>query len=134
MYNLEMNTKKLGEFIKEKRLKVGLSREALASQLNVTAGHINNVERGDRVPSPDLMIALAKLLGTTGAELITALEDEPQEELEPGRFLMFPRNFSKMDAEFIESVAGLLSEFIERERKPKPDAKDTWLNDREEAG
>lgn len=87
MYNYYMNAKRLGSFLKSKRLERGLSRQDLASQLNVSFGHINNIERGDRMPSSSLMMAYAKTFGLTTGYLYNLLEEENLEntQTEPGK-------------------------------------------------
>lgn len=106
MYNLVMNGKKLGDYIKSLRLSKGLSRDALGSFANVTGGHINNIERGDRIPSPEVMIALANALETTSAKLITILEDAPTYSQE--KVLVLPGNISDSDYKLINLLASRL--------------------------
>jgi transcriptional regulator with XRE-family HTH domain len=76
MYNIYMNSKRLGSYLKEKRLENGLSRQSLAALLNVSFGHINNIERGDRMPSASLMMAFAKQFNITTGYLYSLIEDE----------------------------------------------------------
>jgi transcriptional regulator with XRE-family HTH domain len=83
MYNYCMNSNRLGEYLKAKRLENGLSRQALAGLLHVSLGHINNIERGDRLPSSTLMMAFEKQFGLKTGVLYSLLENENLVEESP---------------------------------------------------
>ncbi len=59
----------LGEKIRELREKGDMSLRELAKTIGVSAPFLSDVELGRRHPSDELMVALAKALGTTREEL-----------------------------------------------------------------
>lgn len=62
LYNPNMGDMELGSFIKAQRKIKSMSRKVLADKVNVSEGHINNIERGDRRPSSDLIFAISREL------------------------------------------------------------------------
>ncbi|HKD69437.1 MAG TPA: helix-turn-helix transcriptional regulator [Candidatus Binataceae bacterium] len=58
-----MSAQTFGKVLKEARLSVGLSQQALARKLGVRASHIGYLEQGRRRPSLILLTALADTLG-----------------------------------------------------------------------
>ena len=58
-----MSAQTFGKVLKEARLSVGLSQQALARKLGVRASHIGYLEQGRRRPSLMLLTALADTLG-----------------------------------------------------------------------
>ena len=70
-----MATKKntLGELIREARTKAGLTQEKLAAKISgIAANDISKMERGDLVPSQDVLKQIAKLTGVTQSSLLEA--------------------------------------------------------------
>ena len=56
-----MDQEKIGKFIAERRKECNLTQEELAEKLNVTTSSISQYESGDRIPSDDVKIKIAKL-------------------------------------------------------------------------
>ncbi len=77
-----MEAKKLGEFIKQQRNLKALTRRSLSEKLGITEGHLNNIERGDRIPSHELMFGLARELRVPSGYLMEILEGKNQSEKE----------------------------------------------------
>ena len=70
-----MATKKptLGELIKEARTNAGLTQEKLAAKISgVSAADISKMERGELVPTQDVLKQIAKLTGVTQSSLLEA--------------------------------------------------------------
>lgn len=63
-----------GEQIKEYRLKLGMTQNEIASELDVTPGYISNVENGRTAMSLRLLIYYSKLMGVTLDEFVGKLE------------------------------------------------------------
>ena len=63
-----------GNQIKEYRLKLGMTQNEVASELEVTPGYISNVENGRTAMSLRLLIYYSKLMGITLDELVGNLE------------------------------------------------------------
>ncbi len=62
-----MSALQLGEYIKKYRTSRGLTRKQLASELGISPGHLNNLERGEKLPS-------LKLLGTLAQEMNLSID------------------------------------------------------------
>lgn len=66
--------KKIGYFIKTKRIEKGLTQQELANQLNVTDKAISNWETGRRLPDISLMVDLSKKLDISIQDLLNGEE------------------------------------------------------------
>ncbi|MGE6895630.1 helix-turn-helix domain-containing protein [Priestia flexa] len=60
-----MDYKKLGSRIREERLKLNLTQEILAEDINISVSYIGQIERGERSLSLDTLFKLAHRLGVT---------------------------------------------------------------------
>lgn len=56
-----MNGKRIGEFLKEQRIKNNLTQDELASKLYVSRYVISKWERGIRIPSTDYLTKLSTI-------------------------------------------------------------------------
>ena len=65
---------RLGARIRARRTAKGLSQAALAESADVSANYIGVLERGVKLPTLDTLVALAKVLGCSAAELL----DDPR--------------------------------------------------------
>ena len=63
-----------GEQIKSYRIKLGLTQNQVATELEVTPGYISNVENGRTAMSLRMLIYYAKLMGVTLDTLVGNLE------------------------------------------------------------
>jgi len=80
---VEINPKVTGLRIKSKRKEIGLTQKTLGEQVGVSAPAINRFERGDKSPSIETLLKLAKALGTStdyllGAETIEGMFLDPE--------------------------------------------------------
>lgn len=101
MYNISMDTQRFGNFVKQKRLELGMSRDGFAALLNISPGHLNNMERGTRVPSPELLIALAKLFKMSSGRLFQLLEPGDL-EVPASETIRLPQSFTAQDRHEVE--------------------------------
>ncbi len=69
-------TDNYGEQIKSYRIKLGLTQNQVAAEMDVTPGYISNVENGRTAMSLRFLIYYAKLVGVTLDELVGNLEPE----------------------------------------------------------
>lgn len=60
-----MDYKKLGSRIREERLKLNLTQEILAEDINISVSYMGQIERGERSLSLDTLVKLAYRLGVT---------------------------------------------------------------------
>ena len=68
-----MASSKLGTLIKEARTNSGLTQEKLAAKIaGVSANDVSKMERGELVPTQDVLKKIAKITGVTQASLIEA--------------------------------------------------------------
>ncbi|MEJ2237781.1 MAG: helix-turn-helix transcriptional regulator [Gemmatimonadales bacterium] len=64
----------LARVIQERRLKAGLSQEALAAKAKVHRTYVGMIERGQRSPTCDIAYKLAQALGVSLSSLIREAE------------------------------------------------------------
>ena len=67
-----------GSRIKDLRIKMGLTQNQVAMELNVTPGYISNVENNRTAMSLRILIYYAKLVGISLDSLVGQLEPEYQ--------------------------------------------------------
>ncbi len=67
--------------IRELRNKKGWSVRDLATELSTTAGYVSKIEARGEIPSPEMIIKLAELLGTKPGELIEIAKAEKAREV-----------------------------------------------------
>ena len=60
-----MNYERLGQRIKEERLKLGLTQARLAEDIDVSDTYIGQIERGERSLTLDTLVRLVNRLGVT---------------------------------------------------------------------
>lgn len=63
-----------GEVLRAHRLGRGLSQEEFAFEADIDRTFVSMLERGQRLPSLATLLAVAKPLGLTGAELVAFVE------------------------------------------------------------
>lgn len=61
----------IGEYIKARRIELGISQDELASNI-CTQATLSRIENGERIPSKETAAALLQRLGLSGAELMLA--------------------------------------------------------------
>ena len=66
-----------GDRVRERRLALGLSQEALAHQADVHRTYIGSLETGNRNPSLDLIARLAEALDCDAADLVKGAQSLP---------------------------------------------------------
>ena len=60
-----MDYTKLGNRIREERLRLNLTQEKLAESVNITSAYLGQIERGERGVKLDKLVAIARVLGVT---------------------------------------------------------------------
>ena len=71
----------IGDVIKKYRRNKGMTQEAMAARLGVTAPAVNKWERGNALPDVALLAPIARLLGITTDELLSFKEELTDEEI-----------------------------------------------------
>lgn len=69
---MEINPKVIGSRIKSRRKQIGLTQKTLGEKAGVSAPAINRFEKGDKSPSVETLVKLAKALGTSSDFLLGA--------------------------------------------------------------
>ena len=60
-----MDYKKLGERIREERLRLNLTQEHLSEEIGISTAYLGQIERGERNITLDKLITLTNRLGVT---------------------------------------------------------------------
>jgi transcriptional regulator with XRE-family HTH domain len=71
----------LGQRIGRRRKKIGLSQEDLAHLAHVNRSHLSDIETGKLAPGVWTVIRIAKVLGTTPAQLLRGLKWTPTDRV-----------------------------------------------------
>lgn len=66
--------KALGRSIREFRLEAGLSQERLGMDAGLDRTYVGGVERGERNPSYESLLRLARALGVKGSQILERAE------------------------------------------------------------
>jgi transcriptional regulator with XRE-family HTH domain len=64
-----------GTAVRSERTSRGISQESLAHLARIERSHVGKVERGEHMPTLAAVLKLARAMGITGAELVTAAEN-----------------------------------------------------------
>ncbi len=67
---MEMDYKAIGQRIKIARIKTGMTQEVVAEKVDVTPGHISNVETGRTKVSLPVLVAIANVLSVSVDSLL----------------------------------------------------------------
>lgn len=97
--------------LKEERLKLHLSQEALSKKLGFAHNYINQLERGKRTPSINALICLSEFFGVSTDYLLKGYEKSICDNLEMVS--------SKLTKEERESLATAISKLIKHNRSDK---------------
>ena len=65
------DSQNLGSLIKQQRIRLGLTLEALAAKSGVSKAHLSRIEKAQRYPSATVLRKIAKPLGFEEGELFT---------------------------------------------------------------
>lgn len=68
--------KVIGNRIRKKRTDIGLNQKELAERVAISPSAINQYEKGDKVPSTETLVKLAKVLGITTDYLLGGTSEE----------------------------------------------------------
>lgn len=82
-----VDTKKVGEYIQEKRKDLGYTQQQLAEILGVTNKAVSKWETGEGLPDISLFPVLAEVLGVTVDELLRGEDAESNENKQGGALL-----------------------------------------------
>ena len=69
-----MTTIHLGDNVKRRRQNRGWSQAELAQMLDLGASQVSMIERGERMPSVEVLVALARTFGTSVDDLLVSTE------------------------------------------------------------
>ena len=91
-----MDNKKIGLFIKEKRVSLGLTQKELANNLNITDKAISKWETGLGLPDISLLEPLSNILGVTVTEILNGNDIEDTIKLsDADNYIIESINYSK---------------------------------------
>jgi transcriptional regulator with XRE-family HTH domain len=98
-----MPSKTLGERIRELRSSADLTMRKLGALVDVSAPHIADIEQGNRQPSDELLVRLAKALNTAEDDLHRYNTRPPIKEME--RLIEIDPEYSMAFRKFVEEVS-----------------------------
>src|SRR5262245_58819895 len=81
----------LGQRIRSLRERLGLTQEAFAERAGISVSFASLLERGERSPSYETLVQLARALDLSLAELFGAKPGHPDEEPSAGRLIEFAK-------------------------------------------
>lgn len=73
-------TEKIGQRLKQVRLNKGLSAVEVCKQLNIGTSSMSNYERGERMPSLEILIKISELYEMSIDELVGVRKYENEED------------------------------------------------------
>ena len=73
----------MGKRIKYKRKQHRMNQETLAKAVNISPSYFGNIERGNRIPSIDTLVALANVLGVGTDFLLASSLDVIRSRMSP---------------------------------------------------
>jgi transcriptional regulator with XRE-family HTH domain len=88
-----VNKERFGKFLREQRVKVGLSRKELAEAIGMSDRTIKAFELGDISPAKERLFEWAKVLEVSPRTLFDELEEPFPLEEAPPKFVALPDNF-----------------------------------------
>jgi len=65
----------LGEELRQRRLAAGLSQEQLADKAGIDRTYVSLLERDERIPTVNILIAMCRAMGVRASEVIARIED-----------------------------------------------------------
>ncbi|MBR5258258.1 MAG: helix-turn-helix transcriptional regulator [Clostridia bacterium] len=68
---MKLDTVKIGQFIRQGRLDIGLTQEEMGDRLGVTAQSVSNWERGESLPDISILPDLAQTLGCSADDILS---------------------------------------------------------------
>jgi transcriptional regulator with XRE-family HTH domain len=88
-----VNKERFGKFLREQRVKVGLSRKELAEAIGMSDRTIKAFELGDISPAKERLFEWAKVLEVSPRTLFEELEEPFPLEEAPPKFVALPDDF-----------------------------------------
>ena len=85
-----MDNVAIGTRIREARLKIGMTQEALAQKLDIGSTYVSDIERGIKSPSFSLFINLIKILGVSADYILRG-------EVDAGKSYVYNELNEKLD-------------------------------------
>ena len=99
----------LGEYIRNRRLDIGMSRNLLASKAGISHTEVHRIETGDRKqPSLKVLCALADALDVPQEEMLKVAGYAPYDDI-PAVERVFPGLKTQKQRETVERIADGLS-------------------------
>ena len=99
----------LGEYIRNRRLDIGMSRNLLASKAGISHTEVHRIETGDRKqPSLKVLCALADALDVPQEEMLKVAGYAPSDDV-PAVERVFPGLKTQKQRETVERIADGLS-------------------------
>lgn len=65
----------LGEELRQHRLAAGLSQEQLADKAGIDRTYVSLLERDERIPTVNVLIAVCRAMGVRASDVISRIED-----------------------------------------------------------
>lgn len=115
-----MNDSKLGQRIRSERKKLAYTQEHLAEMIEVSDAYIGQIERGERSPTLDTLVKLAKSLGVTIDYLLQdSLEPDDDNYIDQIRQLLINRSSKEkqMALDVVKVMLAHVDDLVDKEDK-----------------
>ena len=86
----------IGERLKAERLKVGMTQEQLAIDLNISDRYMRNLEKGEKVPSVDLFVELRERFGSSLDYIVLGVSASQREQELQNQLQMLRKELKEM--------------------------------------
>jgi len=119
----------VGKNIRFFRRSRGITQEMLAEKVDVSGSYVGYLERGEKIPSLELLAKIAAILQVGPAELLTLPDDETNQEMKKLTAILSGKGSGPV--KFMNDVA--IAYFKSQENHYKPDSQYDRLRQEEEA-
>ena len=103
----------LGKRIREERLRLNLTQEKLAEDINISTAYLGQIERGERSVTLDKLIPLANRLGVTIDFLLSDYVKTVEADMNLNRLTQLLQNKTAAEKELAVNMVKLLFSYTD---------------------
>ena len=112
--------KRFGAYIKQKRLKLKITREKFADTLDISTNYLYQFETGKKVPAAEVILQIAKELNVSAGYIFDLLDDSPratEHRASVRKQMSLPDVLTDTDIDILKTLADTLAFRREAELK-----------------